>query len=106
MAHNLKGIGGTLGLIATHPPELLNLVLIDFKGGATFLGFELTRHVAAVITNLANEAHLVARMKDALAGEVHRRQELLRAAGNFASVAEYEKARLASVIAAWSAETR
>ena len=27
-----------LGLVATHPPEALNLVLVDFKGGATFLG--------------------------------------------------------------------
>lgn len=83
----------TLGLVATHPPEALNLVLVDFKGGATFPGFERLRHVAAVITNLADEAPLVARMKDALAGEVHRRQELLRAAGNFANVAEYERAR-------------
>ena len=31
-----------LGLVATHPPEALNLVLVDFKGGATFLGFEQT----------------------------------------------------------------
>ena len=55
----------------------------------TFLGFERAPHVAAVITNLADEAHLVARMKDALAGEITRRQELLRAAGNFANIAEY-----------------
>nr|WP_264000362.1 FtsK/SpoIIIE domain-containing protein [Mycolicibacterium vanbaalenii] len=27
-----------LGMITAHPPELLNLVLVDFKGGATFLG--------------------------------------------------------------------
>ncbi len=83
----------TLGLVATHPPEALNLVLVDFKGGATFLGFERLRHVAAVITNLADEAHLVARMRDALAGELTRRQELLRAAGNFANVTAYEAAR-------------
>ncbi len=83
----------TLGMITAHPPETLNLVLVDFKGGATFLGFERSPHVAAVITNLADEAHLVARMKDALAGEVHRRQELLRAAGNFANIAEYDRAR-------------
>ena len=56
----------TLGMITAHPPETLNLVLVDFKGGATFLGFERAPHVAAVITNLADEAHLVARMKDAL----------------------------------------
>lgn len=83
----------TLGLVATHPPEELNLVLVDFKGGATFLGFEQLRHVASVITNLADEAPLVDRMKDALAGEVNRRQELLRAAGNFASLADYDRAR-------------
>ncbi len=83
----------TLGMIAAHPPDALNLVLVDFKGGATFLGLERAPHVAAVITNLAEEAHLVARMRDALAGEVNRRQELLRAAGNFVNVADYERAR-------------
>ena len=83
----------TLGLVATHPPEALNLVLVDFKGGATFLGFERLNHVAAVITNLAGEVHLVARMRDALSGELNRRQELLRAAGNVASVTDYEAAR-------------
>ena len=38
---------------------------------------------------------MVDRMKDALAGEMNRRQELLRAAGNFANVSDYERARLA-----------
>ena len=28
----------TLGMIAAHPPDTLNLVLVDFKGGASFLG--------------------------------------------------------------------
>ncbi|MBD0324091.1 MAG: type VII secretion protein EccCa, partial [Aldersonia sp.] len=84
-----------LGLIATHSPSQLNLVLVDFKGGATFLGIDGAPHVAAVITNLEEETALVDRMKDALAGEMNRRQELLRAAGNFANVADYEKARLA-----------
>ena len=82
-----------LGMITTHPPEVLNLVLVDFKGGATFPGLDRIRHVSAIITNLADEAHLVARMRDALAGEMNRRQELLRAAGRFASVADYEHAR-------------
>nr|WP_206037672.1 type VII secretion protein EccCa [Rhodococcus sp. HNM0569] len=84
-----------LGLIATHSPDALNLVLVDFKGGATFLGLEDAPHVAAVITNLAEELAMVDRMKDALAGEMNRRQELLRASGNFANVTEYEKARQA-----------
>ena len=38
---------------------------------------------------------MVDRMRDALAGEMNRRQELLRAAGNFANVSDYEKARMA-----------
>ena len=82
-----------LGMIAYHPPDVLNLILIDFKGGATFLGLERARHVGAVITNLADEAHLVGRMNDALSGEMNRRQELLRAAGRFANLAEYQRAR-------------
>jgi S-DNA-T family DNA segregation ATPase FtsK/SpoIIIE len=82
-----------LGLVATHGPDELNLVLVDFKGGATFLGFEGLRHVAAVVTNLSEEAHLVARMQDALAGEMTRRQRLLRAAGHLPNVSAYEAAR-------------
>ncbi len=82
-----------LGLAATHSSAELNLVLIDFKGGASFLGLAELPHVSATITNLAEELTLVDRMADALAGEITRRQELLRAAGNFASVAEYERAR-------------
>jgi DNA segregation ATPase FtsK/SpoIIIE, S-DNA-T family len=82
-----------LGLIATHSSSVLNLVLVDFKGGATFLGMEDAPHVAAVITNLADDLTQVTRMQDALAGELNRRQELLRSAGNFANVKDYEKAR-------------
>ena len=83
-----------LGMMARNSPEVLNLLLIDFKGGATFLDLARSPHVAAVITNLAEEAPLVARMRDALAGEMNRRQQLLRAAG-CAGVAAYERARLA-----------
>jgi S-DNA-T family DNA segregation ATPase FtsK/SpoIIIE len=49
--------------------------------------------VSAVITNLADELPLVDRMRDALQGEIVRRQELLRAAGNYASLRDYTKAR-------------
>jgi S-DNA-T family DNA segregation ATPase FtsK/SpoIIIE len=82
-----------LGLALTHSPEQLNLVLVDFKGGATFAGLAGLPHVSAVITNLAQELPLVDRMQDALAGELVRRQELLREAGNVASVRDYEAAR-------------
>ena len=84
-----------LGLAMTHSPEHLNMVLVDFKGGATFAGMSELPHVSAVITNLAQELTLVDRMQDALSGEMVRRQELLREAGNFASIRDYEKARAA-----------
>ncbi|GAB3665696.1 type VII secretion protein EccC [Actinocorallia lasiicapitis] len=82
-----------LGLAMTHSSETLNFVLVDFKGGATFLGMDGLRHVSAVITNLEDELPLVDRMYDALHGEMVRRQELLRAAGNHASLRDYEEAR-------------
>ena len=81
-------------LALTHASEVLNLVLVDFKGGATFLGLEQLPHTSAVITNLADEAALVTRMRDAVHGELIRRQELLRSAGNYSSLLEYERARL------------
>ncbi|RZS37133.1 S-DNA-T family DNA segregation ATPase FtsK/SpoIIIE [Herbihabitans rhizosphaerae] len=82
-----------LGMLATHSSTTLNFVLVDFKGGATFLGLDSAPHVSATITNLADEVTLVDRMKDALAGEMNRRQEALKAGGNFKNVWEYEKAR-------------
>ncbi|TDE59951.1 type VII secretion protein EccCa [Nonomuraea mesophila] len=82
-----------LGLAVTHSSEILNFVLVDFKGGATFLGLDSLAHVSAVITNLEDELPLVDRMHDALHGEMVRRQELLRAAGNYASLRDYERAR-------------
>ncbi|WP_034529403.1 type VII secretion protein EccC [Bifidobacterium stellenboschense] len=83
-----------LSLALTHSPDQLNFVLIDFKGGATFAGMEGMPHISSIITNLGEEASLVDRMQDALTGEMTRRQELLRKAGNFANVSDYEKARL------------
>jgi ESX secretion system protein EccC len=84
-----------LGLAVTHTSETLNFVLADFKGGATFAGMASLPHVSAVITNLADDLTLVDRMGDSIRGELQRRQELLRAAGNYANLNDYEKARAA-----------
>ena len=81
------------GLAVTHSSEALNLALVDFKGGATFAGMTELPHTCAVITNLSDDLTLVDRMADAIQGEVVRRQEMLRAAGNYASVRDYERAR-------------
>jgi DNA segregation ATPase FtsK/SpoIIIE, S-DNA-T family len=82
-----------LGMIVGHSVEELNLVLVDFKGGATFSGLEKAPHVAAVITNLSDKAALVTRMRDALMGEMNRRQEVLREAGNLDGIAAYQRRR-------------
>ena len=84
-----------LALALTHSPEQLNLVLVDFKGGATFAGMSELPHVSAMISNLESELSLVDRMQDALQGEMVRRQEMLRQAGNYANVTTYEADRIA-----------
>ncbi len=83
-----------LGLLATHSSTALNFVLVDFKGGATFNGFEHAPHVSATITNLADDLTQVDRMQDALAGEMNRRQEELNKAGA-KNVWDYEEQRQA-----------
>jgi S-DNA-T family DNA segregation ATPase FtsK/SpoIIIE len=70
------------------------MVLVDFKGGATFNGFEKSPHVAAVITNLEDDLTQVDRMRDALAGELARRQQELHKA-EAKNVWEYEEKRQA-----------
>lgn len=82
-----------LALVACHPPEELALVLVDYKGGATFAPFQDLPHVAGVITNLENHAGLVERVHASLAGEVKRRQQVLKDAGHVADIAQYAALR-------------
>ncbi|MET7440047.1 type VII secretion protein EccCa [Streptomyces sp. NPDC005496] len=84
-----------LALTATHAPEDLALVLVDYKGGATFAPFTELPHVAGVITNLENQAGLVERVHTSLAGEVKRRQQVLKDAGNVADIGHYAALRAA-----------
>jgi S-DNA-T family DNA segregation ATPase FtsK/SpoIIIE len=84
-----------LGLAVTHPPTALNFVLVDYKGGATFSGMSRLPHTAALVTNLAEDRSLVSRLGDAISGELSRRQDLLRRAGNYANIHDYERARAA-----------
>jgi DNA segregation ATPase FtsK/SpoIIIE, S-DNA-T family len=83
----------TASLAARHDPALLNLLLIDFKGGAAFADLARLPHVAGLVTNLADDLSLVDRMQQALTGELARRQEQLRLAGNLGSIADYQAAR-------------
>lgn len=82
-----------LAQIINHAPDQLSLVLVDFKGGATFAGFEPLPHIAAVVDNLGDGVGLVDRLHDSILGEIQRRQRVLQQAGNLANVGEYGKVR-------------
>ena len=76
-------------LVIGHSPERLALLLVDFKGGATFAGFAELPHLAGMVTNLAADPGLVQRFRDALYGELTRRQRMLAEAGNLANLQAY-----------------
>lgn len=78
------------GLLATHSPDQLAMVLIDFKGGATFAPFEGAPQVTGIITNLSDDLTLIERVYASLNGEILRRQEVLKAAGNIANITDYQ----------------
>ncbi|MCW2916416.1 MAG: type secretion protein EccC [Actinomycetia bacterium] len=82
-----------LALAATHPPEQLAMMLIDYKGGATFAPFADLPHVAGLITNLEDDAALIERAHASLAGEVQHRQQVLRNAGDIANIGDYAALR-------------
>ncbi len=82
-----------LAMAISHPPERLALVLVDYKGGATFAGLEDLPHCAAMISNLSDDTGLVDRLHDALFGEMRRRQQMLADAGNLPNVTEYNRRR-------------
>ncbi|WP_104104504.1 type VII secretion protein EccCa [Arthrobacter sp. 08Y14] len=79
-----------VGLLATHSPDVLAMVLVDYKGGATFAPFAGAPQVAGVITNLSDDVSLIERVYASLAGEIQRRQEVLKAAGNLANITDYQ----------------
>ncbi len=81
------------GLAATHDPESLAFVLVDYKGGAAFAELARLPHTAGLITNLQSDLTLVDRMRDALVGEQERRQSLLRRAGDLDDIVAYRARR-------------
>lgn len=67
------------GLVMTHSPTRLRLVLFDFKGGSTFDPFATLPHVEALVTDL--DAAAAVRVIDSLEAELSRRERRLRAHG-------------------------
>lgn len=82
-----------LGLAATHGPDDLSMILVDYKGGAAFAPFARLPHVAGIIDNLADDPQLTERARASINGEVVRRQQLLKAADNSASITQYRQLR-------------
>ncbi|BCJ37073.1 type VII secretion protein EccC [Actinocatenispora thailandica] len=80
-------------LAINHSPDRLAMLLVDFKGGATFASMDRLPHLAGMITNLQDDLSLVDRMRDALYGEMQRRQELLKQAGNLPNAVAYQALR-------------
>ncbi len=84
------------GLAVTHPPDILSFVLVDFKGGASFADLSKLPHVAGMVTNLEGADSLITRFFASLSGELERRQQLLREAGNLDNVKQYQIRRQSS----------
>ncbi|MBX3010470.1 MAG: AAA family ATPase [Caldilineaceae bacterium] len=68
-----------VGLALHYPPDILNFVLVDYKGGGAFQPFLGLPHVVDIVTNLNKAA--VNRMFVSIDAEMRRRQALNTATG-------------------------
>jgi S-DNA-T family DNA segregation ATPase FtsK/SpoIIIE len=68
-----------VSLAASHPPDRLTFVLIDYKGGAAFKDCVHLPHVVGFFTDL--DGHLARRALISLEAELRRREAALREAG-------------------------
>ena len=68
-------------LILGHPPQNLQMVLADCKGGAGVKPFENTPHVPHIITDLEDDQILMDRFITAMWGEIARRKGICNEVG-------------------------
>ncbi|TQM63852.1 FtsK/SpoIIIE domain-containing protein [Humibacillus xanthopallidus] len=68
-----------VGLAATHRPDDLGFVLVDYKGGAAFRECARLPHTLGLVTDL--DEHLTARALASLTAELRRRERVLADAG-------------------------
>jgi S-DNA-T family DNA segregation ATPase FtsK/SpoIIIE len=78
-----------VSLAASLPPDDLNFVLVDFKGGAAFDACARLPHTVGLVTDL--DEHLAGRVLRCLRAELHRREVVLRAA-SATSLVDYQRA--------------
>lgn len=87
----LRGI--VLMLCIMFGPDKLNLILLDFKGGATFAGFEKLPHTTINISNLDDESELITRAREVIDGEIERREQFIIKEWDCTDIVEYRKKR-------------
>ena len=80
-------------LMLGHPPEELQFVLADLKGGSAVKPFSGVPHVSRIITDLEEDQALMERFLDALWGEIARRKAVCDNAG-VDDAKEYNSVRL------------
>ena len=68
-------------LVLGHPPQNVQFLLADLKGGSGVKPFAGVPHVAQIITDLEQDQSLLGRFIDALQGEMARRKALCDLAG-------------------------
>lgn len=68
-------------LMLAHPPEELQFVLADLKGGSAVKPFDGVPHVSRIITDLEDDQALMERFLEAMWGEIARRKEICFSAG-------------------------
>jgi DNA segregation ATPase FtsK/SpoIIIE-like protein len=77
-----------IGLALNYSPDILNFVLVDYKGGGAFQPFQKLPHCVDIVTNLNKAA--VARMFTAINAEIRRRQGLNAETGT-KDIVEYRR---------------
>lgn len=68
-------------LMLGHPPQNLQFMLADLKGGSGVIPFAGVPHVSQIITDLEKDQSLLRRFIDALQGELARRKAVCNLAG-------------------------
>lgn len=81
-----------LALLAHHTPEQLNVIYVDYKGDATFDGFEGLNHTVEIVSNLSSP-DMIDRLEAVLRGEVERRQKQRSTMGELSTGKKFRDAK-------------
>lgn len=87
-----------LSLMLGHPPQNVQFVLADCKGGSGVKPFAGVPHVSHIITDLEDDQALMGRFVEAMWGEIARRKQICNDAGAD-DAAEYNMIRSARLAA-------